>query len=167
MRIEDVDITRCAQCNKLIQVAPGRELCNECAAEMAGAPLPEANISNPEKYALRFFSLPPELTQEPWHGPIADEQEPEETPEPLQHAASIPCERCKKRPPLGHSGLCVECHLYLHKTLGDASRDLFGKADFVLDRGLHKPSVSSAIERKRRRTATSHFNPVGARRLKW
>ena len=166
-QFEDMDIARCAECGKLIQKEAGRDLCTECAAAKAGKPLPNTEITNPEEYAMRFFSLPPELTRESWRGLFSDEHDTHAVTAPPEKGIGIPCERCNEHPALGHSGLCLECHLHLHKKLGEASRDLFGKTEIVMDKGLRKPTVFSTLEKKRRRTATSHFNPVGARRLKW
>lgn len=167
VQFEDMGIARCAECGKLIQKQVGRDLCTECAAEKAGKPLSETEITDPEAYALRFFSLPPELTHESWGDLYPDEDETRLAFAPPTKSIGIPCERCSEHPALGRSGLCLECHLHLHKTLGEASRDLFEKTEIVMDKGIRKATVASTIEKKRQRTATSHFNPVGARRLKW
>ncbi len=166
-QFEDMDIARCAECGKLIRREAGRDLCTECAAARVGIPLPDTEITNPEEYAMRFFSLPQELTRESWGDLYPDEQETRLATAPPKKGIGIPCERCSEHPALGRSGLCLECHLHLHKTLGEASRDLFGKTEIIMDKGIRKPTVASTLEKKRQRTATSHFNPVGARRLKW
>lgn len=162
MLLDDLEIARCEECGKLFQREPGRRLCSECAPPPLVKSAPVRRMLEPVERELvhdlaRSTGLSKKAIEEsirlsPGRGSV------------LQGGPV--CVRCRMRPPMDDNDFCVYCQLDLYRTLGDAANDLFNRMEILEPEPEGPASVISAYEEKRRRTATSHINPSGARWLK-
>lgn len=161
------ELRRCAQCNRLMRGDTSRRLCSECAGEKISTDPPvvlDADATIAEKVArLRAeLELGRQTPEPPAQAPVPGMLAGEDVPTSVPGTACVLC----GLPVLPNSVYCLRCHAGLHRNLGEAMVDLRGRIHeaHVPRRGMGQ--VSSGLEEKRERAATSRINPSGARRLK-
>ncbi|HPO12185.1 MAG TPA: hypothetical protein PLI09_01965 [Candidatus Hydrogenedentes bacterium] len=156
-RLEDLDIGRCKKCGRLIQMEPGRALCRVCSGEDskddALNKLREARIVN-------NFARYSGMSREAVEDAVEDMAERSRFNEAI-------CVRCNQRKAIEDSEFCIYCHLDLYRSLGDASKDLFSRMEYIGSgpSGMH--GVVSSLRETRRSTPMSHINPATGPRLRW
>ncbi len=156
-RLEELDIRRCEKCGRLMQMEPGRTLCSGCSgknrAEDALAKLREARVVS--NFA-RYTGMSRDAVEDAVQDMAARSQ--------FNDAV---CVRCNQRKAIEDSEFCIYCHLDLYRSLGDASKDLFSRMEFIepAPGGMH--NVVSSFRGTRRATPMSRINPATGPRIRW
>jgi hypothetical protein len=148
-RLSDLDIIRCTECGKLIQKEEGRSLCDECASGLSRKPpRPTAR----ESQFIHAFAQRPGLPQ------AGVERSGRDELAKATHKDKEKCVRCKTKPAVEESDLCIYCILDLYRSLGDASNELFGQMEVLEEEPASGRTVVSLLRDKERLTGSSHFD---------
>ena len=157
-RLSDLDIIRCTECGKLIQSRQGRTLCAECAANAPEAPTQRSASEKRFIDAVARHSGLSRGTAEP----AAPKEPAAKTSKDIEE-----CVRCKERPAVEESDLCIYCMLDLYRSLGNASNELFGRMELLEEESPSAPTVVSLLRDKEKLTGSSHFDFASGPHLRW
>ena len=157
MRLEDLEIARCASCGKLLQLRSDRLTCNACKGLEEAVPRPRLTAREErilDQFA-EFSGIEKDIIAELVRDHLVQGGERKSA-----------CVRCGRHEAMEASDFCINCKVDLFRSFGEASHELFTDMASLGQRTGSLGNTMSTLEQKRSRTATSRINVVGARPLK-
>ncbi len=119
--LADMGIVHCSECGRLFRPHKDELLCAGCRGEEL-SPVREAQLVSPHERAAAFHRAFEDSVHQPesTEGPGAKPYEPETGDAPT-------CMRCRKQPAMPDARYCLDCRVFLERSLKQAAGDLFGR----------------------------------------
>jgi ribosomal protein S14 len=144
------ELSRCAECGKLFQLASGKNVCRECAREVKGDHWDKETVLRlGDQLREEGEELLRSMQFQDFHG-----------------TAENRCVRCSLYPSLEESEFCLKCQVELVADFGDATNDLFDEMHHVVEKRALTSDMLAAYEKNYNRAPSSRINRVTVGKLR-